>query len=561
MSFRVRPSLANTLGQRTHLLYLSRTAHPSYIIAAREFGLKVIALVEGANEHSQRHGDALLRSLLTHRKLKEASLALPAGQKRSRPADDQNYITIDAPADQIIRLKDVAPTEASKWRGGLNKSPQELSEKITRLLQWEQASFHMDLQYKDKQVSVVTRKAFREGDVLGNATGLVFDSIDALRIFFSEDGRKSLADKVVRINGIKLTQESESASSVYVVLTGFVRHVGHYTKFGRKAPNCHLRVNTTAGVNDGLLQLVVRTPNHCGIGLGGLVLMDYGLTYNHDLQISLDEPDAKKFRGILDSYFSSLTVAKVASATIEQASVKEKSTNDDAAADANEEKEAKKKKEEEEKKETVKKQEEEAKPNEPPKADEEAQKKPVEGEIALLQEPFPLRLIFEMPTQDFAGELRLAAVETLDGNKKLPPRLVLYTTEKGDGEINKKIDGGVRFGWTHTKTTYVAEKGSACAVTLFSFIEKAKPKTIAKHDGYTGGKIPQTLKPTTEMSFVVSAGKEKVKALLDFVAKLAEVDIIFRVSVSKASDLLPTQVALCLKKQIIIPSSGVYVLK
>ena len=70
----------------THLLLVTRTAHPGFLVAAREAKLSVIALVDGAGAHNRKHGEALLRSVFATRNIKAAREAagVATGAKRLR---------------------------------------------------------------------------------------------------------------------------------------------------------------------------------------------------------------------------------------------------------------------------------------------------------------------------------------------------------------------------------------------------------------------------------------------------------------------------------------------
>ncbi len=75
---------------RTHLLIVTRTAHPGLCLAGRQAGLKVIAYLDGVSQHCAAHGNQLLKSLLTASKMKAARAALPAavrGAKRVATAE------------------------------------------------------------------------------------------------------------------------------------------------------------------------------------------------------------------------------------------------------------------------------------------------------------------------------------------------------------------------------------------------------------------------------------------------------------------------------------------
>ena len=72
----------------------------------------------------------------------------------------------------------------------------------------------------------------------------------------------------------------ETSTSIWWrVLTGAARYVRHYHPV-RKAPNCVLTVDASAGANDGLLKLVVKTGNRLGIAKGQPIVLDYGEGYD-----------------------------------------------------------------------------------------------------------------------------------------------------------------------------------------------------------------------------------------------------------------------------------------
>ena len=80
----------------TPFLLMTRTA-PGFLVAAKEAKLCIIALVEGAEAHNKKHGDALLRSIIATRNIKaarEASGVHATGAKRFR---DIAFIVVSAP--------------------------------------------------------------------------------------------------------------------------------------------------------------------------------------------------------------------------------------------------------------------------------------------------------------------------------------------------------------------------------------------------------------------------------------------------------------------------------
>ena len=62
-------------GNATHVLILTRSAHPGPIFAARQLGLSPIVLVQGATDHSRKHGEQILRAMFVHHVLPKARKA------------------------------------------------------------------------------------------------------------------------------------------------------------------------------------------------------------------------------------------------------------------------------------------------------------------------------------------------------------------------------------------------------------------------------------------------------------------------------------------------------
>ena len=155
-----------------HFLYLSRTSHPGALVGARDVGMEVHALIEGPKEHSINHGFELLERMLIISKWKPASAACGLVRKRVR-TNGLPYIVVEAPPEQAVRLKDVAPKDSSCWRAGLNRAPSDVSGKIASLLAWEltQTSMYLEMQ-GNGQMSLCSTKSFREGEVSTNVCQL-----------------------------------------------------------------------------------------------------------------------------------------------------------------------------------------------------------------------------------------------------------------------------------------------------------------------------------------------------------------------------------------------------
>ena len=187
-----------------------------------------------------------LRSIIATRNIKaarEASGVQATGAKRFR---DIAFIVVSAPppAEQVIHLKDVAPKPESSWRGGLNRTPMCLEEKVVASVQarsareqgvgvagggvvcspWISVALPHDtpspqlnpafppqekeglatcqaemdkydliiIKLTDGTLALATRRAHRESDVVCQISGLCFDSKDKLEQFLSTGGNRVL---------------------------------------------------------------------------------------------------------------------------------------------------------------------------------------------------------------------------------------------------------------------------------------------------------------------------------------------------------------------------------
>ena len=124
----------------SHLILLTRSAHPNHLIAARDTGLEVIALV-AASDHSFGHGQDLLEKLLTMRAMPRAkSLVAPTTAGKRVRAQGMNFIAaaVDAGAVQVP-MCDETPTKlaASGWRGGFDLNPTDMESRLIKQTQKE----------------------------------------------------------------------------------------------------------------------------------------------------------------------------------------------------------------------------------------------------------------------------------------------------------------------------------------------------------------------------------------------------------------------------------------
>jgi len=140
------------------------------------------------------------------------------------------------------------------------------------------------------------------GEELFPLRGLLFDTLAGLESFLSEGGCKVLADRLVRVDGVEM-DDSDSVSSLYMVMTGLGRFLRHFAGVRRSGPNAVIMVNCGTGAGDGFLSVAVSTRNRQGIAAHSPVVINYGNEYDLMFKADTEEPESKRFCGALEKYF------------------------------------------------------------------------------------------------------------------------------------------------------------------------------------------------------------------------------------------------------------------
>ena len=455
----------------SHAIILTRSSHPGLYLAARECNLQVVVMLEGSRSHCVAHGQVLLRRMLVGKNYQAAKAQVGgsgSGSVKRVRGCSLPFIVVEAPPkeEQVIRMREVDPDPNSAWRLGFNKRPLSMEEKMVNLLQKELCEHSLSLEKQpDGKIALFTISARREGEILCPLRGLAFDSLPSLEGFLSEGGNKILSDRIVRVDGVVL-DEAGGVSPVYVVLTGIGRYIQHFVGVRRSGPNAKILVDSTAGAGDGFLSIRAATRNSAGIAARSQVVLNFGNEFDMQYKPDFEETAAKKFCGALDAYFQRERV----SGAVPPEEAEEKKKEEEA---KNKEEGAKTKEEEAKKKEeaAAKKKEEEAKKKEDAEAkkkEEEAKKKEEAAkkkdehsaaagatcgtELASQKLPFPFTLQFqEGEAGQTAAQLRI--VSQADGNKKLPPRTVLWILKAGGGVIQAQEEGkALTWSFKNTKT-------------------------------------------------------------------------------------------------------------
>ena len=286
----------------------------------------MIALQKGVSIHSAAHGAAWLQAVMTSRKMAAARAAVgnnASGQKRVLSSDLQFVAVVVPDEDQSIRVREVDPHPDSKWRAGMNKMPTLIEEKVVEQMQREIEGFGLGISKQDNVEYLVTKKSLKENEEVMSLNGLTFDSIDKLRRFVETAGKEFLAP-IIKLDNVHLDDASPpKVGSLYHVVTGAGKYIRHYS-LSRKSANVVLEVDTSKGINDGLVKLRVRTRNKVGIAQGSPLLLNFGQDYDHDAitkAIADEGSQPKKLKNMLQVYFAKLgREAEAAAASAEAGS-------------------------------------------------------------------------------------------------------------------------------------------------------------------------------------------------------------------------------------------------
>ena len=487
-------------------------------------------------------------------------------------ASDLQFVNVHAPVNQVVRVRDVEPNVESAWRGGLNKSPASLEAKMVTLLHSELKQNDLELTSHSNAVLLVARKPLREGEVVCRMSGLTYDSLEKLRSFLNNDltgYNHDLVSAMVRINGVHVGDADPPASaSFFHVLTGCGRYVRHYAAHGRKHPNVVMHVDVSSGFNDGLLTLVVKTRNKCGVAPGSALLMNFGMDYDHAaVGAAIGQPDPKRAKGLLDQYFSRLGPAEshggadgagpvkpegagpegvrpegaaaagvaaaaegVAAEGADGAGPEGAAADGVAAGSASAEDVA----------------------AGPPAAAASG-----EREVARVTSPFPMKLMFKPPVEGAVATLALETLEELPNNKKLAPKTVLLSHRTGKIESSSGV--GVNYGWTSMKTlVHVKSSSSYEFKTLQKFMADSGATAIKRHT-YSSS-APTEIQPPSGLKYMF--GDDAMSEVYSFCQDLQDISWDWVVKFDeKEKTVKPLGVVLHLKKQIIMPKEGRLIFK
>lgn len=186
--------------RHAHLLALSRTSHPSLLIAGREAGLEVFSLMHGLRQHGLAHGRALLESIVRRRcRPRAAEEVGDVGAKRQRVADIQTIVA-RAPDEQVVRVRDVVISGV--WTEGIDRNPGDIAAKARALTTKETKEHQLTVSQQQPGLCLVTERPLKEGQVVCPVSAVFFSSMAHVEQFLGVGANADFAGRVVRIENL-----------------------------------------------------------------------------------------------------------------------------------------------------------------------------------------------------------------------------------------------------------------------------------------------------------------------------------------------------------------------
>ena len=102
--------------------------------------------------------------------------------------EDIQFVSVQAPADQVVRYSDVQPDSVkSSWRGALDQFPlpDVLEREVITLLDKEFENFFLTSKQGERS-GLVTLKSRKEGEKIADVTCIQFTTITNAREFLSQ---------------------------------------------------------------------------------------------------------------------------------------------------------------------------------------------------------------------------------------------------------------------------------------------------------------------------------------------------------------------------------------
>jgi hypothetical protein len=285
------------------------------MLAVHGLGKQGHMRIHGQSEHSMAHGEKLLQEII-YDDYHKAELAKEDPSRKRVRAEDIRSLLIMASPEQSTRFFEVQPDTAdSSWRAGINLSCEDidLQQAIVDLCSKELDT--MDLAVRDQYGCkvLVTTKALKEGQRIGNISSLLFSTKPLMRDFLNKGGNQALMDApLLEVRNLETSDPLDEApdvlrrTSVFSIPVGVARLLVDHRHAKLKFPNVELYCSPDAGPNDGFIQARVKTHNLCGISAGKPLALDFGEDWQ--LCIAGTSDAAKRFKGTLDCFWGKASV-------------------------------------------------------------------------------------------------------------------------------------------------------------------------------------------------------------------------------------------------------------
>jgi hypothetical protein len=285
---------------------LTRSSHPSPLLAVHGLGKQAHVLILGQSEHSKAHGEKLLREIV-YDGCHKVELAKEDPSRKRLRVEDVLTVPIMASPDQSPTFFEVqADPAASSWRAGIDHSCEEidLSKEVMELCTKEFESMELAVRDRHGCKQLVATKALKEGQRVGKVSSLLFSTKGVMRDFLNTGGNVALMGAPLLEAGNLETSdllEGVKLNSVHAVLVGAARLLTDHRHAKVKFPNVEIICCPELGPNDGFIQFRVKTHNQCGILADKALVVDFGPGWQ--LSTAGTSDAAKRFKGSLDSFW------------------------------------------------------------------------------------------------------------------------------------------------------------------------------------------------------------------------------------------------------------------
>ena len=180
---------------------------------------------------------------------------------------------------------------------------------------------------------------------------------------------------------------------------------------------------------------------------------------------------------------------------------------------------------------------------------------PDETTLNTLTQPFAMQVLFRRATKSMDAALILCA-PGLSGNKKIPPRTILFSTTEGQMQNADKESKGIAYGWIDCGKAFVFE-AAASLMTLKEYIKKTGATSVQKHEPFTQV-IPTKLKVTASLAFV--AKDPIAREFFSHAQRMQEVGVAWKV-LTQGKVVKPLGVAIYTHKEMLMPVAGRLLIK